>query len=676
MTTIADLVNTAPDPTFGIELANWPADPGGGTWRWVVEVADPLAGTYVEFYDVTQFYLSDHLERGADEYVGKYRGAVVQVQLQITPRQADDLGTHSDILAPWGEDTTVLFGEDVPLGAGLIMRAGVILVEGGVVVGSGAIGTGWFPTWTGTVETWGDSTHARGQNRIHTISVIDTLSSLVGVPVPSFGGTNPWEERFDDILGFADWRYGADLYGEDGLTTMPVRAEQADALVELDAVADPTGLVFRSRRNGRMVVHPAPWDTTHTAPDDVYPNPLLALFSEGLAFSYNPGVGDIDYIVDDAFPSFGVEDTSKGVINSFAFDMAGSPYLIDDPTSVDLHGIKHRAVAWIIDNEPAADQLLLRRANATKQALPLMTSIDHQGFWPAMGLVDHLDPIEVIHNTYETGPVLTTTGTVRRIVEDRVLRHATGLTWVSTIQLDITATTVEASLLPVEDLAIDSLSSHEAEFTWTNPSQVITPTDTQLRIVGFSNVWIDWPYPMTFYQTPLLAPTTNYEFEVRLVKKVNGVITNFSPVRSINFTTLTPTIPVIIPDPDDPTDTDIEIPVDEECLIEWVIEENDGTGWTTFMSGDQDDLVFNPVTGQWNLPTPIDNEDFDPAKLYRVGYREDCGEGFGDWIYGAEEDPPDDWTDPCPEPPVLSEAPYDDADLIVFVPVLCPTEEA
>jgi hypothetical protein len=98
-------VQTAPLPGVGYAIQR-PAT--AGEWRFGLELADPTAGDLVVWHDITEFYAGDVYQRGADDYLGKYRAAVAQVQLQ----------TDNDDLAPWGQDTSDLFGVDVQLDGG------------------------------------------------------------------------------------------------------------------------------------------------------------------------------------------------------------------------------------------------------------------------------------------------------------------------------------------------------------------------------------------------------------------------------------------------------------------------------------------------------------------------------------------------------------------------------
>ncbi len=653
---IGEAVVTAPAETHGYIIDR---DAAGGAWRFALELGDPAAGDAFTWFDITEFYAGDSYQRGANEYLGKYAAAVAQVQLQ----------TDNDQLAPWGQDTTPLFGVDVPLDAGLLMRLGMFRVVSGVTVE-------WNPIWTGRVETWGDASAARGQIRTHVITVTDTIADLANLPTINLISPGITTEEF--LADNAHWLYGVDVYGDQVLTIGFDDTPKA-AITRMDDATDAFGCVWRSRRDGRLLVYPAPWDTTNV---DRWPNPLLDSYPSGLVFSFSPDFTDIAYIDDDDQTSFGIQRTSLGVLNSFTVTTPADLFLLDDPVSIARYGWRPFTATWAGSAvEQVVQDLLDARAYSSAQALPLRTTSDHEGFYSAMALVDHLDPVTIIHSTNpDDGQVVTATGVVRNVTEQRTVRGDGLLSWQSTVQIDLDATDTSAGLLPVENLALVSMNSpllggpSSAEFSWANPVQPsITPTDVQLRVLGRSIIWFDTDYPGVGADGTVLgflSAATPYTLQVRLIRRVNGVITAFSPIRELDFTTPALIVPVITPGDEGDDGTNVGIPPDFGCDTEWHIEENDGTGWTVFQSGDQNDLVLGG-DGLYHLPYDIDNGDFDPDNTYRVCYRVDCGDGFGPWICGAPTTIPADWSDPCTDPPALGESPWDDPDLIVYIPKVC-----
>lgn len=654
---IGELVTTAPSASNGVAFQR-PAT--AGEWRFALELADPADGDAAIWRDASNYYAGDRYQRGGDTYKGVYRAAVGECQLQI-----DD----SDMLAPWGQDTSSIFGTDVRLDAGMLMRLSMIRVESGVVVE-------WEPVWTMRVETWGDGTEARGQIRKHVVNLVDLIGDLANVPT-FIGGENStnWDTWFTSrVLPAAGWLFGVDIYGDTTSNGLPGDLNTTAAGNRMDAGTAPMGLVWRSLRSGRMVIHPAPWDTTNT---NRYLNPLLDVYPDGLKFSYFPDLTDIEYIQDDGQQSFGIPKTVAGIINSIQVTFPDDTvYPIDDPVSRGKYGVRPLEATWILSNPPAVDDILADRAYASSQALPLRTTLDHDGFWSAMVLVDQYDPVTVVHATRDDGLVVTGTGVIRNVVEERRYNGAGGLTWQSTVQIDIDATETSPALLPVEDLALVATESPGlggpslAEFSWTNPVQPdITPTEVQMRLLGRSPVWFSEDYPGVGADGTVLgflSAATSYTFEVRLLRRVNGVPVAFSATRRITFTTPFNVLPIPTPGTD-PGDTDvIGVPPDECDDFQIDLQENDGTGWVTVDTFTGAELTDNG-DGTFSLTTPIDNSFFNEGSMYR--FRSSC-DGV-DWLPGTPFDPPDDWSDPCTTPPALSDPPYDDTSLIVYVPQIC-----
>jgi hypothetical protein len=667
VTTLAELVLLEPEPAHGhpIQIAAT-----SGVWRWVVELADTSAGSYVEWFDITDWYVGDRHQFGADQYMGDARARLVNVQLQID---------ESDLLAPWGLDTTELFGEDIELDAGLLMRAGLARVAGGLTVE-------WLPAWTGRVDTWGDASYARGQTRVHEVVVVDTIADLANVPTVITSSNIDWDLWLAENLTEADWQFGQDIYGDLGSAGLPQDLDMVAASTRMDAGTDPIGLVWRSLRSGRLVVHPAPWDTTNT---DRYPNPLLDVYPDGLLFSYSPDFTDIEYIADDDQQPFGVQRTAAGIQNWFVVTSGTNIYATDDPVSIGKFGVRPFQASWLIDNDPVVDDLLAARAFASVQALPLRTSVDHEGFFPALAIVDHLDPVTVEHTNAAGRPVVTVVGTIRNVIEERVFRAQDDegdctLSWQSTVQIDVTSTTAQDALLPVEDLALVSAFTpgfggpSGAEFSWTNPTQpTVTPTDVETRIIQRSLIWASETYPGVGADGTTvnwLTGATAYTFQVRLVRRVDGVTTHSSPIRELLFVTPAVILPYPVPDGEDTGGTVGEPPDfdPDDCELEVELQENDGDpdSWVTVDTFTDSELTDNG-DGTWSLTTPIPNTFFNEGSMYRFRSREICGTVIGQWYVGTGFDPPDDWTDPCTIPPALATAPFDDANLIVYVPQIC-----
>jgi len=218
---LEDLVDEPPVATRGVPTG---FTYGAGEWRHVLEIADPAAGSAVAWYDITAYFTGYDYTRGADSYQGRYRASVATI----------DLFADDDRLAPWNSDTTLVFGVNIELGPGLLIRSGFIRVDGGVVVE-------WNPRFTDKVESWGDASYSKGRVRQHTIVARDTLTSLVAVPLPARPEEN-WATRIVHFIADSGWPYGQLVYGAitasggAPIKLLPARPAQASAVSELDAI--------------------------------------------------------------------------------------------------------------------------------------------------------------------------------------------------------------------------------------------------------------------------------------------------------------------------------------------------------------------------------------------------------------------------------------------------------
>jgi hypothetical protein len=644
MTTLDELVLAEPDPTFGL-----PAQMtyGVGQWRFVLELADPSAGTDVEWFDITDDMTGLDITRGADEPAGPYRACVATLELK-----ADD-----DRYAPWNPDTSDMFGVHVQLGAGLLIRAGWIRVNSGVVVG-------WIPRFTNRVESWTDTTYALGQLRRHTIITRDLLSDLVNSPIGTLTAEN-WTDRIGSILAAGDWPFGYDMYGamqwdDTGLVdvlTLPDRPANDSAYDELQQSIDPCGLIGMTDRRGKLLFRPQHGDTFHagffalpgtTGDDWTDPTPTR--------FSYKaPDDDGIAYAIDwNKATPFGLDDDERGVTNHLKVsDPTPAVYDVDDPTSIQRYGRQSSVRSWMVANDTVVDDILARRAFSSLQARPLTTTVDMTNFLPNAVLVDYDHPVEIYHQTAAGRAVVVATGRARTIVERIYPRGWTSWNWEMEVVADIDQYTVNEEMLPPEDLAIEALTDTDVEFSWTDPTQLIEPTHTQVRISG-AMLWVDAPYPLAAMTWEGLEPDTSYTFDVRYIRVVDGLITNFSPTTSISFTTDEATGPTV------DADLDVDVPApDPGCMTDWELQESeDGTTWTTIESG----------TTSTGGTIVYDTDLLVPGNLYRFRAREDCSGVFGDWEISKQFVPE------CTGPLIAPPEPFDDGSLVCYVPRVCPPD--
>lgn len=647
MTTLAELVAAAPAAGNGVPTQ---LDAGDGVWRWVIELADPAAGSSVEWFDITTYVSGVDYTRGADEYAGRYRAAIAELELQTD---------NGDELAPWNDDTSSTFGVHVDLGAGLLIRAGLVRVVDDTVVE-------WLPRFTQRVETWRDATFARGQIRQHRVTTRDLMTELVGVPIASDLQTN-WLDRAEHVLTEAGWPYGWTIHGAEldnvgaDILTLPDRPESLDAIVELDATFDPAGVVWRTNRKGQLIAHPMPGDTFHAAAFTAGATGTPWVDTPVVSFAYTAELdGRIGYVVDDnAGRPFGVDDSEVSIKNHLRVtDPTPATYDVDDPVSIQRYGRKTLPLSWIVANDDVVDVLLATRATATKQATPLQTSLDLPGFFPAAGRLDPLTPMIVVHETGVGRDVVTLTGRCRQLVERYSPRSPAQINWSIVAQVDVDATSQAAEMLPVTGLSATSVNHDDATFGWVNPTQVITPTETWVRIPQQSLLWLELDYPMTELAWLGLVPATPYQFDVRLVRRADGLVTNVSPVRSTTFVTDPSPAPVVgtdgggglvvdLPDVDDP----------ELCVVQWVLEStDDGTTWAEVTSGE--------AAGGTEIELAA--ELFETGLTYRVCSTEVCDEIPGTTYCSAVV------VAECQTPPDYpTVAPYDRPDLIAYVPEIC-----
>lgn len=647
MTTLVDLVTASPDPTFGRAVSNI-----APYTHIVYELADPGAGVSVEWFDITEIVslgpAGHDLTRGADEFDGAYRASVVHLDIY-----ADD-----DSLAPWLDDTSATFGTHVPLGAGLLIRCSLVTISGGVV-------TAWNPRFTNKVERWGDATFARGTIRRHPVTARDLLTSLVAVSVPASSEQN-WSERVDFLLDESAWPYGSQVYGAQftsalaDILTVPARAAQSSALAELRATLDPAGLIAYTDRRGVLIVRPRHDDTFHAtafgagASGTPWPGFDPVVFSN-LAHD-DPGVLDLAAFAVDSNQAepFGFPDSEDAVRNRVVVTVAGSTvYDDDDPTSIQRHDPRELPLTWIAANNGLAATILATRANATKEAAPLFTTESTHGFYPGPITAEFYQDIEIRNQTAAGRETATATGVLRQYRE----RMQPG---VNTVFIDLAfvvdvhgAIDVSASLLPPEDLLLDDVSDTSAEFSWTNPTQTITPTHTQVRMLNPSSLWATVDYPITGIVWGGLDPSTDYIFQVRYVREVDGLITHFSPSTTYGFTTDATTVP-------DWDGEDVDFPdPDTGCTLEWELQSSpDQVAVTTEDSG----TISTPP---WTLDD-YDTTGLDNNLWYRFRVREVCSGTPGAWAYGPW------WVLDCLPVAALATPPFDDPALVAYWPQICP----
>lgn len=657
MTTLAELVAQSPSASWGVEV---PLTYGAGTWRFAFMVADPRQGSSVEWHDLTGPVSSIEWSRGTSRPRGRYQATEPTVFINA----------QDDTYAPWNPDNSGVFGVHVPLRAGLLMRASVFRVNPTVNL--------HFPLFTARVRRWRDGQAAKGQYRYHRVDGIDLMSYLVQVP-STFQASEGWYDRIEDLLAAADWPFGEDIYGArtvDASTpvVMSDREASQSAISEIDATLDPAGLVWRTRPSGSLVAHPPPWDSFHagffastaTVVGDEWTPVIDTYYPGGPTFSYDATDGEVQFITEDTASSFGVDSDIENVANEWTITHPINPEVLDsgltvsaydDPVSAGYFG--RRAIAsssWQTENDVVQQDLVDSFAYTDLSAAPLSVNVLHSEVFPAIAVLDHFDPCTIKHASKPGRLELTVSGPLRQITHS-LRRYGNGILWDAQVQVDVDSEATSAALNPPHTLTVSNVTHQRAEFDWVNPSQTITPTEVQIRITQMSTQWISIPYGGVGADGRAWSglPSSSFlTFEVRLVRRVDGLVTHVSSAAEISF--VTAVAPVPTPDPDDPTDVIIPDIYDPECLVEWKVEStDDGTTWTLVDSGDENDPEVTDGV------IDISGLTFDPSLTYRVCTREVCDMTPGSWSCS------DSFAPHCPDPG-LSGA-YVHA--ITYVPKVC-----
>ena len=265
-----------------------------------------------------------------------------------------------------------------------------------------------------------------------------------------------------------------------------------------------------------------------------------------------PGADHAAYAIDTpGVDSFGFDESDRWVINHVKVtDPTGPGFDADDPVSIARYDRKSLQASWLAANDAVAGDVLALRAYATVEARPVHTGVRLPGFHPGPAAVEYLDPVSVVHRNTDDGLEVAGDGWLRSYTET-VRPLGCDTDWSMSFLVDVHTTAArDTALLPVEDLALFSVTDTAAEFSWTNPAQTIEPTHTQIRLINPASLWSTVEYPLTGLTWSGLAPATGYEFQVRLVRIVDGFTTHFSPIRELPFTTLEATAPYVDPDGD------------------------------------------------------------------------------------------------------------------------------
>jgi len=227
----------------------------------------------------------------------------------------------------------------------------------------------------------------------------------------------------------------------------------------------------------------------------------------------------------------------------------------------------------------------------------------------------------------------------------------------------------------------------EATFTWDNPtplSEAATPTHIQFRIPETTAVWTEYVYPVTTTTISYLAAATDYQFQIRYITRVDGVIDLVGPITEVFFTTLALSGPgTPAPDPDGTGgDSITEWPTTpgggpytvggSGCWWEYTIQEFDVD---TYVWSDSVLIAGVEVDGDIGALTyNFETEGFDCGQVLRWKYREICNSVPGDWQYASAFNVYCDYDAPCAgvnQTAVFSSAPWNDGDVVFAMPKIC-----
>ena len=337
-------------------------------------------------------------------------------------------------------------------------------------------------------------------------------------------------------------------------------------------------------------------------------------------------------------------------------DGPGGVFDQDDAASVQRFDPKVYRASWQADNDAAAADILAYRAFAQFQATPLATTIRHPGFYDLL-LCDWSAEAVIDHRPAAAEPVVSASGTVRLLEESARFYGELAVDMQIRTTVDIAAASDVTLILPVEDLTATDVGDTDATFAWSNPGgQPTTPTHTQFRLIGATTIWSTDGYPLGGLVWSALTPGAAYQLQVRLVRIEDGVIVAQSSIRTVNIVTTTGTTPGT-----GGSGGDVDVPDYSPCTTDWELSELDP-------SDDSWDVV---ASGNTSDPSVDVSSYVVAGTIYKLCAREDCAGVHGPWVCGPAWIEPDDWGVPCITPPAFDDAPFDDVDLVAYVPQLC-----
>lgn len=197
----------------------------------------------------------------------------------------------------------------------------------------------------------------------------------------------------------------------------------------------------------------------------------------------------------------------------------------------------------------------------------------------------------------------------------------------------------DSALNPPINLVVNDLGAHTATLEWDDPSQTITPTHVQVRIPEETVIWTEYDYGTQVFTWPTLEADTAYQFQVRYVLRVDGIVTLTSATASVFFTTDeedAPSLPA--PGPGGGSESTFTWPNTgnpgpvggSDCWWEYIVQELDLEFiWIdTAVTGELDGDI-----GDWDVDLVA--EGIECGTVCRLAYREVCNSIPGDWAFGG-----------------------------------------
>lgn len=239
----------------------------------------------------------------------------------------------------------------------------------------------------------------------------------------------------------------------------------------------------------------------------------------------------------------------------------------------------------------------------------------------------------------------------------------------------------DSILNPPINLVVSDITDHAATVTWENPDQEVTPTHVQVRVPEETPIWTEYDYGTQTFTWPTLDPETAYQFQVRYVVRVDGIVTLTSASASVFFDTLAPAGPSLpAPEPGGPPtgstiywpNTGSPGPVGGSgCWWEYVVQELD-LDWIWV-----DTAVTDEIDGDIGaLDIDFIDEGIACGTVCRLKYREVCNSVPDVWEYGGSFVVACDYDDSCGgvvDGASWTSTPFTDA--ILAMPQICWEDE-